>query len=143
MHSIFNCSSAAATSAPVIRANSLGENSSSEPAPLIAAVNSRIESGFWALKRSASITRDKVMRRITPVSPMLRLRFESHRRFDPLVCRSFPTRVLLSANESLAQYQNTAATHDLCLKALSQPRLPVSLQCSTPPADVFLSPANC
>src|SRR6266699_2205886 len=62
-HSIFSCSSAAATSASVARANSLGESSSSAPAPLIAAASSQIDSGFCALKRSASTTRDKFIQK--------------------------------------------------------------------------------
>src|SRR6266478_2950403 len=65
MYSIFNCSSAAAISASVARANSLGESSSSAPAPLIAAASSRIDSGFCALKRSASTTRDKFIQKKT------------------------------------------------------------------------------
>src|SRR5438132_6513616 len=62
-HSIFSCSSAVAISASVARANSLGESSSSAPAPLIAVASSRIDSGFCALKRSASTTRDKFIQK--------------------------------------------------------------------------------
>src|ERR1700730_4285591 len=56
MYSIFNCSSAAATSASLVRANSLGKRSSASPAPLIAVTSSRVVSGFCAANNRASIT---------------------------------------------------------------------------------------
>src|SRR2546421_6303041 len=57
MYSIFNCSSAAAASASRTLANSLGDdNSSASPERLITSTISLVESGFCALKRSASMT---------------------------------------------------------------------------------------
>src|ERR1700730_1851478 len=61
MYSTFNCSIAASTSAERTFANSLGENSSSAPAPWRTSTISLVESGFCALKRSASITRVRVI----------------------------------------------------------------------------------
>src|SRR5215831_20091963 len=62
MYSTLSSSSAAATSAFLTRVNSLGVSfARSSSAPLIAVVISRIESGFCALKRSASITRVRVI----------------------------------------------------------------------------------
>src|SRR5947209_8772646 len=57
MYSIFNCSIAAATSAGRTLANSFSENSPSASALRRASTISLVESGFCALKKSASIKR--------------------------------------------------------------------------------------
>src|SRR6266516_5887870 len=61
MYSTFNCSIAAATSTGRSVANSFGENSSSAPALWRTSTISLVESGFCALKRSASMTRARFM----------------------------------------------------------------------------------
>src|SRR5437764_12165886 len=63
MYSIFNCSSAAATSVSFARANSFGNRSSASPAPLIALTSSRVVSGFCAANNSASMTCARFMKK--------------------------------------------------------------------------------
>src|SRR4030095_9137783 len=53
---------------------------------------------------------------------MLRSRFESRPRSGLLVCRSFPTRVLRSADEFWAPCRNNAGARGLCPRVLSPPR---------------------
>ena len=115
----------------------IGENSSSAPASLIASVSSRTESGFCALNRSASITRDKVMsyKSYAPIALCIASAIWS------AFCRSIE---LATFNEQTNFWlgTNNAGARDLCPRALSQLRSPASSPCSTRREDAFLSRSN-
>src|SRR5438046_5303388 len=106
----------------------------------MAAVISRIESGFCALNRSASITR---IRLICRIGPMLRSRFQWPLRFGSLACRSCPVHGPQSADGFLVRSRNSVKERGLSRKVPFPLRSPASSLLEGRRAAVFLLQGHC